>query len=168
MSAIVRSLTPFLNQEQLLEALESLECQCTVQQDQITVTGGLNLRLYNKPVFKRTIDGKFMLLHERSPEIKKFLKQLEGAYIKAGKEYKRKLQELKILAEQEEVLSKQREIELKKQELEQKEKERELAKQAYVQQQKAEIIRKAKEQGYEVKEYKKGNNIQLQLVKVTY
>ena len=188
MSSVVKTRTPFLNKLILTQALDAVGCSHTVNGN-IIITNRVDYRGNQQFIFQ---NGKYFFQHEdgdfglRRYESKdhqlthSFLADVEKAY---NAIYKRQLEELERkrlaaiaeaerlqreqLAEQERLrLIAKAEEERKKAEAEKQRLERE--RKEYVEQQKAAIIKKAKEQGYDVRETVIDNKIKLVLVQTTY
>jgi hypothetical protein len=155
MSAVVKTMTPFIDQQILMLALESLGFSYSLQGKDI-VTERVDYYGAQKFVWAH---GQYVFQHDSSATLNgyrwqnlnakayktvgSFLEALEREY---GVHYQRLLEE-----------AEQKRLE-----------ELELQRKAFVQQQKEAIVLKAKEQGYVVKEKTVGNKVQLVLVKHTY
>jgi hypothetical protein len=155
MSAVVKTITPFIDQQILMLALDSLGTKYSLQGDEILTE---RIDYYGTQKFVR-VNGQYLFQHDSSATLNdypwrnlnakayktvgSFLEAVEREY---GLHYQRLLEE----AEQKRL------------------KELELQRKAFVQQQKETIVRKAAEQGYTVKEKTVGNKVQLVLVKHTY
>jgi hypothetical protein len=188
MSSVVRTRTPFLNEPLLMQALETIGCSYTVDGNNI-ITNRIDYRGNQRFVFH---DGKYLFQHEdgdfglqqygseKHKPTHSFLADVEKAY---NAIYKRQLEELERkrmaaiaeaerlhkerMAEQERLrLLAKAEEERKKAEEEKQRLERE--RKEYVEKQKAAIIAKAKEQGYDIQETVVGSKIKLVLVQTTY
>ena len=183
MSARVLTVTPFVNKEYLIQALEILNIKFQLQGEDIVTH-------YGAQIFRKQKNG-YSFLHYSSAnwKIQEFLKAIEKEYLEAEKRHKeelRRLEELKRKQEEEEkrrkemirqeqinqILAEQeaKDRERKRLEEEIRKKEAELKaieeeKKALVAEQKQKILEKAKAQGYSVREKQKGNNIQLILVR---
>lgn len=142
MSAVIKTLTPFIEKRFLLKALESIGISFSTQEDTILIKGVINV------CFRKSSDGKFLLNHYGyNSEIIAKLPQIEERYTYFYKEHIRELEEKRLEAEKIKI-----ENERKK----------------YVEKQRQEIIKKAEAKGYKVKEKQNGSEIQLVLVKHTY
>ena len=149
MSAVVKTVTPFTQRDLLLEALDELG---VVYQEQGNAIMTERVDDYGAQRFIYE-QGAYRFQHDSSPwrqlnfkkwkTVSTFLSAVETAYHQA---YERLQQRL---AEEE-----RRRLEEERQ--------------RFVEQQKQTVIQRAKEQGYNVKETRKGNKIQLQLVRTTY
>jgi len=176
MSAVVKTITPFINKEMLKQALDSVSCKYTVSENTI-VTERVDFYGNQKFVF---LNGRYNLSHDSSSNdgashminrypwgnidnqkykgVSSFLESVE-------KEYNR------IYAEKIAELERIRQVQLAEQErirLEEEMKRIEQERIAYIEKQKQTIIQKAKEQGYSVLEKKVNNKIKLILHRNTY
>lgn len=184
MSARITTITPFLDQSLLEEALKESNIPFSRSNNKIV----LNL---HQAHFERNIHGAFSIVSNMNhPPV---LLQIEKAYLFADKrrqeEIKRLQEEIARIKEEERKrqieLQRQTEIRQIKEEQEQSERERKKleeellqkqreeqklkeAKQALVEEQKKKIYEQAKAMGYSVKEKKKGNAVQLVLVRSIY
>ena len=166
MSSVVKTRTPFLNQLILTKALAAVGCSYTVNGNTI-ITNRVDYRGNQQFVFE---NGKYFFRHEdgdyglrqygteRRQSTHSFMTTVEKEY---NALYKRQLEELErkrlgAIAEAE-----RRKAEEEKQRLERERTE-------YVAQQKAAIIAKAHEQGYDIRETVVDNKIKLVLVQTTY
>jgi Skp family chaperone for outer membrane proteins len=192
MSSVVRTVTPFINKELLLMALDAVGCKyqiqgntiCTERQDYY---GSQKFILQN---------GRYAFVHEENAEsyswgnINMQQYKASSSFLAAvGKEYnaiyKKRLEELEKkrlaaiaeaerlriqseqLAEQERLrLIAKAEEERKKAEEEKQRLERE--RKEFVAKQRDAVIAKAKEQGYDIQETMADNTIKLVLVQTTY
>jgi hypothetical protein len=188
MSSRIKTRTPFLNRELLIQALEAIGCAYRVTRNSIITNrtdyrGEQQFIFENGRYFFQYEDGDFGLRQYGSEEHKPthlFLADVEKAY---NAIYQRQLEELERkrlaaiaeaerlrkaqLAEQEwlRLLAKAEE-ERKKAEEEMRRREQE--RKEYVAKQKAAIIARAAEQGYDIRETAAGNKIKLVLVRTTY
>ncbi len=148
MSRRVTTRTPILDRECLIEALESCNYQYDIQGDTIVVRAkGI---AYNtiKYIQKNTYSsGKssYSVKYEEY-EHEKMVDSIESHYLKF---YKAKLERLERERLEEEARKERERLE------------------AYKQAQKEQIIAKAQQRGYKVKEVKKGDKIQLVCVRYT-
>ncbi len=170
MSAVVKTVTPFINKEILLEALDCLEFKYTIRTNEI-ITERVDYYGNQKFVF---INGRYQFQHDSSANrinypwrnlnvknlktVNDFLQTVEKEY---NRIYKEKLAELERIRQEQ--LAEQERIRLEE-EARRIEEERK----AFVEQQKKNIIEKAKAKGYSVKEKKVGKKIKLVLVRQTY
>ncbi|GHU75080.1 hypothetical protein FACS189461_0630 [Spirochaetia bacterium] len=168
MSSVVKTITPFLNKELLLQALDEVGCKYSAHGDTI-ITERVDLRGNQKFIWK---NGRFFFEHEDDAwnykwrdlnprgyqPVSSFLKAVEKSY---NSIYKRKLEEIerrRLLAT----------VEAERKKIEDERIQFENERKAYVEKQKAAIIEKAKEQGYDVREEKVQEKIKLVLVRTTY
>ncbi|MCL1993754.1 MAG: hypothetical protein FWG66_12500 [Spirochaetes bacterium] len=141
MSSIVRTVTPFINREILLEALAAVGCNYTIQGNTVVTD-----RRDNRGLQKFELTGgryKYVYYSGDQLAVGSFLKNVGEQYSKI---YKRKLEEL---------------AEKERQRLEQERRD-------FVEKQRSAIVAKAKEQGYDVRETVVDNKIKLVLVQTTY
>ena len=158
MSCVVKTLTPFIDKEILCAALAECGCQCTVQGEKI-ITNIKDVRI-GFQTFERDKSGKYVLLaysHTDQNQIG-FVNRVETRY---NALYQKKLEEierarLEAIAEAE------------RQRLEQERIRMEEERKAFVEKQRTEIIERAKEKGYSVKETRVNNKIKLVLIRHTY
>lgn len=164
MSAVVKTITPFINKEMLLQALDCVNCKFTVSGNIIVTErtdyrGNQKFILSNgKYIFQHDSDLFFWKAFNKNNSVSNFLEAVEKEY---NRIYAEKLAELerihqKQLAEKERIR------------LEEEMKRIEQERIAYVEKQKQTIIQKAKEQGYSVQEKKVNNKIKLILHRNTY
>ncbi|HDN27849.1 MAG TPA: hypothetical protein ENG03_12310 [Thioploca sp.] len=149
MSAVVKTVTPFTQRELLLEALDELSVEYQEKGNAI-MTERVDDYGAQRFIYEQ---GAYRFQHDSSPwrqlnlkewkTVSAFLGAVEKAYHQA---YERLQQRL---AEEE-----RRRLEEERQ--------------RFVEQQKQAVIQRATEQGYNVKEIRKSNKIQLQLVRTTY
>lgn len=170
MSCVVKTQTPFISKEILLEALEKCGYEYNIKSGKIHIPA---LHMYRNTYFQ-FIGGKYVLSHEDfNFHIDSFLKQLEASYNNIYEMKHKRLKEIEKekaailerkrlekqrLKEEAQILERER---IEREELERLEKER----LAYVESQKKAIMEKAKAKGYRVVEVKKENKIQLTLVR---
>ena len=170
MSAVVKTVTPFIDKECLLKALDNLGIKYTIKQNEI-VTERVDYYGNQKFIYQ---DGRYKFQHDSSANrqnyrwrnlnfkkwktVSSFLEAVEKEY---NKFYAEKIAELERLKQ--EALAEQERIRL-----EQEQKRIEEERKAFVEKQKQAIIEKAKARGYTVKEKKVGNKIKLVLVRHTY
>lgn len=87
MSCLVKTATPFINEEILLEALENCGYQYEIKADKIYIPA---LHIYRNTYFK-LVNGKYVLHYDSyNTDISSFLQRLELGYSKV---YERKLEE---------------------------------------------------------------------------
>ncbi|MBN2890941.1 MAG: hypothetical protein JXL97_03665 [Bacteroidales bacterium] len=176
MSAVVKTITPFINKEMLLQALDCLNFKYTIYVNEI-VTERVDFYGNQKFVF---LNGRYNFVHDSSSNdgasyminrypwgnidkqeykgVSTFLQSVEKEY---NRIYAEKLAELERIRQEQ--LAEQERIRLEE-EMKRIEQERI----AYVEKQKQTIIQKAKEQGYSVQEKKVNNKIKLILHRNTY
>jgi|LSQX01.1.fsa_nt_gb hypothetical protein len=167
MSAVVKTLTPFVSRELLLEALDALGVLYTCKQDQIVTD---RKDYYGHQIFSYShSSGKYVFQHDSSANVNSrwtpypwganfkewttvssFLGSVESEYRKAYIRLEERVEEEKRL-------------ELARRLAEEEEKKRQ-----FVEKQKQTILEKAKEKGYSVKETKQGNKTHLVLVRTIY
>ncbi|MDX9804940.1 MAG: hypothetical protein RBT87_03815 [bacterium] len=142
MSAVVQTLTPFIEKSCLLKALQYMEIRFSEQRDKILIQGETDT------YFDRELSGKFKLTcYFYTSSVVTMLPQIEQKYIQFYKEHMKELEEKRLEAERARIENERR---------------------AYVEKQRQEIIKKAEAKGYKIKEKRNGNEIQLVLVKHTY
>ena len=149
MSAVVKTVTPFTQRDLLLEALDELG---VVYQEKGNAIMTERVDDYGAQRFIYE-QGAYRFQHDSSPwrklnfnkwkTVSAFLGAVEKVYHQA---YERLQQ--RMAAEERRRLEEERK--------------------RFVEQQKQAVIQRAKEQGYNIKEIRKGNKIQLQLVRTTY
>jgi hypothetical protein len=165
MSAIVKTMTPFINRELLLKALDEIGCKYTLLRQRNEI---LTDRKDYYGLQKFVFDGKrYYFSHDSSAEnmrfgphypwgninmqeyktVSVFIKALEKQY---NEVYHRQLEELERLRKEEDRIRLEKE------------------RQEYVEKQKQTVIEKAKKQGYSVREERMKNKIKLVLVRTTY
>ncbi len=170
MSAVVKKVTPFIDKECLLKALDKLDVKYTIKQNEI-VTERVDYYSNQKFVYQ---NGYYKFQHDSSANrqnypcrnlnvkewktVSGFLEVVEKEY---NQFYAKKLAELERLRQ--EALAEKERIRLEK-EIKRIEEERK----AFVEKQKQAIIEKAKAKGYSVKVKKVKNKIKLILVRHTY
>jgi len=151
MSSIVKTITPFLNKELLLQALDNVGCKYTIRENEIVMSQDQRQRFiwdnfgrfkfsYYSHNYRESDFKELKAIHS-------FLGPLEQSY---NELYRKKIEELERLRLEEERLRLEKE------------------RQEYVEKQKAHVIAKAKEKGYSVREEKAKGKIKLVLVRVTY
>ena len=186
MSSVVKTATPFINKELLLKALKAVGCKYTIQGDTILT----DRHDYNGIQQFKFKNGRYVYVHDsgkwgnidgnKYKTVSSFIKAVGTQY---NAIYKKQLEELELkrlaaiaeaerlrkeqLAEQERLrLIAEAEAERKRAEEEKLRLERE--RQEFVEKQRAAIVAKAKEQGYDVRETVVDNTIKLVLVQTTY
>ncbi|MEI8202840.1 MAG: hypothetical protein WCH34_07505 [Bacteroidota bacterium] len=155
MSAIIKTITPFLNKELLLNALDCVGCKYWVDENEIVteridfsgnqtfifINGRYQIKHYNHESF-----NNFSQNNNRKP-LAQFLQEVEKEY---NFLFDKKMEELEEQRQEEERIRIEKE------------------RKAFVEQQKENIIAKAKEKGYSVKEENVKGKIKLILVRNTY
>jgi len=156
-SSVVKTLTPFLNRELLLQALDAACCKYTEHGNDI-LTDRVDFRGNQKFVLE---NGRYRFWHDSHERltnwsafdaraykpVSSFLGEVERQY---NEMYRRKLEELEKQRLEEERLRLERE------------------RQEFVEKQRAAVIARAKEKGYAVREEKAKGKIKLVLVRTTY
>jgi len=159
MSAIIKTITPFINQELLLKALDSIHCKYTLEGMNI-ITERVDYYGNQKFVY---LNGRYIFQHDSSANqqvypwrnlnvkdyktVSSFLEAVEIGYSYA---YNAKMEELERLRQEEERIRLEKE------------------RQEFVEKQRENIIAKAKEKGYSIQEEKVKGKIKLVLVRNTY
>ena len=159
MSAVIKTITPFINKELLLKALDALDCHYTLKANEI-VTERIDYYGNQKFVLK---NGRFLFQHDSSANrerypwrnlnlkehkpVSSFLQAVEAKYHFF---YNQKMEELEKQRHEEELIRLENE------------------RKAFVEKQKENIIAKAKEKGYSIKEENVKGKIKLVLVRNTY
>ncbi|MDR1903715.1 MAG: hypothetical protein LBQ88_15720 [Treponema sp.] len=165
MSSVIKTITPFINKDLLLQALDKNGCNYTLQGNEI-ITDRVDIRGNQKFIWH---NGKYLFQHDshdvwRNLNIKE-LQPVSGFLSAVEKEYnaiyKKKLEELEQLRLAALAEAEQRRLEQERLRLEQERRD-------YVEKQRASIIAKAKEKGYSVREEKVKEKIKLVLVRTTY
>ncbi len=178
MSAVIKTVTPFIDRECLLKALDKLGVKYSLKKNEI-VTERRDYYGLQKFIFQ---NGRYKFQHDSSAEVNEY-KRRWGTYPSGWKAnwkqwnsvseflqavekeynhfYQKKLAEIERKRQEalEEAERKRLEAEAKRLEEERK---------AFVEKQKQAIIEKAKAKGYSVKEKKVGKKIKLVLVRHTY
>ncbi len=147
MSAVIQTITPFIDQEILCEALNAVGCGFKIQNNKI-ITDRMDLRI-GYQTFEKDSLGRYILLaysHTDKPQTE-FIQQVEKEYKTI---YQKKLEELELKRLEEERLRLEKE------------------RQEFVEKQKQAVMERAKEQGYSVREEKVKGKIKLVLIKNTY
>jgi hypothetical protein len=170
MSAVIKTITPFINQAILLQALNGVNCNYKINGHEIT-TERIDYYGNQKFVF---LNGRYQFIHDSSANsasyrwrninvknyktVSSFLKAVEKEYNRIYAEKLAALEKIRLtqLAEQERIR------------LEEEMKRIEQERIAYVAQQKKAIKQKATEQGYSIQEKVVNNKIKLILRKNTY
>lgn len=167
MSAVIKTATPFINKDILLQALKNIGCNFKLQGNEILTDRN---DYYGIQMFSLN-NGRYVFLHDSSAEngspymnltrdypwgniknqqyksVSEFLKSVENEYQSL---YQKKLEEAERLRLEEEI------------------KRLEQERLAFIEKQKSTIIERAKEQGYSIKEENVKGKIKLVLVRNTY
>lgn len=167
MSAVVKTTTPFINKDLLLQALENLGCNYTLQANEILTE---RKDYYGLQKFS-LINGRYVFLHDSSAETGSAYMNTTRDYpwgnIK-NQEYRSVGEFLRALEDEYKVLYQKRLEELEQQRLEEERIRLEKERLAYIEKQRSTIIKKAQEQGYSIKEENVKGKIKLVLVRNTY
>ena len=164
MSAVVKTITPFIDKECLLKALDKLGVKYEIKGTEI-ITERIDYQGNQKFILT---NGRFKFQYDSYQAIEKNYKQYRtvSEFLQAvEKEYNYFYQErlAEIEGKREEELA-----EAERKRLEEEAKRMEEERKAFIEKQKQTIIKKAKAKGYSVKEKKVGNKIKLVLVRHTY
>jgi hypothetical protein len=158
MSAVVKTRTPFLNKNLLLEVLDEMGIEYQVQGEKIITE---RKDYYGKQCFILN-NGQYFFQHDSSANnLARYPQYPWDHNFKEGKTVHEFLSNV-------EVRYKLAETRLLKHLAEEERKRIEEEKRQFVEQQKQKIIEKSKQQGYSVKEKTKGKKVQLVLVRQTY
>jgi hypothetical protein len=167
MSAIVKTATPFLNKELLLQALENIGCKYTLQGNDI-LTDRIDYYGIQKFSF---LNGRYVFLHDSSAEY-------NSPYMNASRnypwgninnqQYKSVSEFLQAVGEEYEKLYQKKLEELERQRLEEEQKRLEQERLAYIENLTNQITQKAKEEGYTIKKEKVKGKVKIVLTKNTY
>jgi hypothetical protein len=141
MSSIVKTVTPFLNRELLLQALDSVGCKYAIQENEIVMLQDQRQRFTWDSAF-----GRFKFSYYSHNYSESEFKELKARYDFLGP----------IEQSYNDLFRKKRDEELERE------------RKAFVEKEKAHIIAKAKEKGYEVREEMVKEKVKLVLVKTTY
>lgn len=159
MSAVVKTITPFINKELLLQALDAIGCKYTLQGNEI-ITERVDHYGHQKFVL---INGRYQFQHDSSANREQYpWRNLNF------KEHKTVSSFLEAVEEKYNFFYKKKMEELEKQRQEEERIRLENERKAFVEKQKQTIIAKAKEKGYSVKEENVKGKIKLILVRNTY
>lgn len=170
MSAVVKTVTPFIDRECLLKALDKLDVKYTIKGKEIITE---RVDYYNNQKFILQ-NGHYKFQHDSSANrqnypwrnlnvkewktVSSFLQAVETEY---NKFYAEKLAEIE--RKRQEALAK-----AERKRLEEEARRLEEERKAFVEKQKQAIIEKAKAKGYSIKEKKVGKKVKLVLVRHTY
>jgi hypothetical protein len=159
MSAVVKTITPFIDKEILLQALDAIGCNYNLQGNDIITE---RVDYYGNQKFV-LIGGRYVLQHDSSANIDQYpWKNLNF------KEYKTVSSFLEAVESKYSFFYNQKLEELEKQRQEEERIRLENERKAFVEKQKESIIAKAKEKGYSVREENVKGKIKLILVRNTY
>lgn len=161
MSAVVKTITPFLNLELLLQSLDAIGCKYTVtlQRNEV-VTERVDYYGHQKFVLA---EGKFVLQHDSSANGELYLWRNLNV-----KEYKTVSSFLEAVETKYQFFYNKKMQELEKERQEEERIRLEIERQTFVESQRNKIIAKAKEKGYSIQEEKVKGKIKLVLVRNTY
>lgn len=187
MSCKVKTVTPFLERDLLMTALERGKTVYRLEGEMIRVP---HLDHYNKAFFIRNRQGRYDFQHDSDAGVASFLSNLEIAYQELYREKMERLEKERLELERqrlelerqrraaeeqklrelerERLLEEQRKVEEEKRRIEEEKRRAEEVRKAYVESQKVAIIEKAKKKGYRVKESCKSGKVRLVLVRTTY
>jgi len=154
MSAIVKSMvTPFLNREILLQALENIGCKFSLDREEIIIYNVRNVQSFSfsnsRYVLKHT-DWGIPWGNINNQEYKSVSEFLQAVGKEYDKLYQKKLEELE------------------RQRLEEEQKRLEQERLAYIENVTNQITQKAKEEGYTIKKEKVKNKVKIVLTRNTY
>jgi len=174
MSCRLTTLTPFINREFLLKALDACQYKYRIKSNQIILEQNLSIAYYDL-VFEQDHLGKFVLHHDSHTNIHSLLTKLEEQYRRIEQEYIAELERQRIAAEKAQIQAEQQRVEaarkraiLEQQRIEAEQKRLAEEKRIFVEKQKQAIQEKARSMGYVVKEVSQGQNVQLVLIRRTY
>ena len=159
MSAVVKTITPFVNQDCLFQALDELGVKYSIDKLSI-ITERKDYRGFQKFVFEK---GQYLFRHDSDANRGSFY-----GYNKNQKTWKTTTAFLKAVESKYRVIYSNLLEELEQKRLEEERKRIEEERKAFVEERRKTIITKAKEQGYSVQEKKVKNKIKLVLVKNVY
>jgi hypothetical protein len=154
MSAIVKTATPFLNKELLLQALENIGCKYTLQGNDILTD---RKDYYGIQKFSLS-NGRYVFLHDRDSTLRNINNQ----------QYKSVSEFLQAVGEEYEKLYQKKLEELERQRLEEEQKRLEQERLAYIENVTNQITQKAKEEGYTIKKEKVKDKVKIVLTRNTY
>ncbi len=164
MSAVVKTVTPFIDKECLLKALDKLNVEYSLKREEI-VTERVDYQGNQKFIYQ---GGRYKFQYDSYQVIKQNYKQfqtvekfLTAVEIEYNKLYQEKLAEIE--RKRQEAIA-----EAERKRLEEEVKRLEEERKAFVEKQKQAIIEKAKAKGYSVKEKKVGKKVKLILVRHMY
>lgn len=164
MSAVVKTITPFIDKECLLKALDVLNVKNQIKGQEI-----ITERIDYQGKQKFIQQGKqFKFQYDSYQAVKKNYKQfktissfLQAVEIEYNKYYQEKLAEIERKKQQALEGAERKRLEAEAKRLKEERK-------AFVENQKKSIIEKAKAKGYSIKEKRVGKKIKLVLVRHTY
>ena len=161
MSAVVKTITPFLNLELLLKSLDGIGCKYTVDIECNEIITE-RVDFYGNQKFVLT-GGRYVLQHDSSANREQYPWRNLNV-----KEYKTVSSFLEAIEVKYHFFYNTKMVELEKQRQEEERIQLEKERQAFVESQKENIIAKAKENGYSIQEEKVKGKIKLILVRNTY
>lgn len=187
MSAVVKTITPFIDKECLLKSLQDINCKYILQNEKI-ITERTDYYGHQLFVFQ---NGKYQFQHDSSANFEQydgiygyrknsgeyktvnaFLSAVEKAYQRIYKEKLAELERQRLEAErkrQEQLIEQERlRLEAEAKRIEEEKRRLEQERKAFVESQKKAIIAKAKQKGYAIQETYVKNKVKLVLVKNTY
>ena len=166
MSAVVKTLTPFIDKEILLKALDKLGVKYKLNGDNIITE---RRDYYGQQIFIWE-DHVYKFRHDSSAELSEYLKRW-GHYPNGWKENWKDWNSvssfLQAVEKEYNKLYKEKLAELERKRLQEERRRMEEQRKSMIEKQKQQIIEKAREKGYYVKEKKVGNKIKLILVRHT-
>jgi hypothetical protein len=159
MSAVVKTITPFIHKDCLCQALDDLEVNYSINKQSI-VTERKDYAGFQKFVFEK---GQYQYQHDADANRVGF-----SSYSKNIKSWKTTTAFLKAVESKYRVIYSKLLEELEQKRLDEERKKIEEERKTFVENRRKGIIEKAKAQGYSVQEKKVKNKIKLILVKNTY
>jgi hypothetical protein len=159
MSAVVKTITPFIIKEILLQALDSIECKYSLQGSEIITE---RVDYYGNQKFVLT-NGRYQLQHDSSANREQYTWHNLNL-----KEYKTVSIFLEAVEEKYHFFYYQKMEEIEKHRKEEERIKLENERIAFVEKQKENIIINAKEKGYTIREENVKGKIKLVLVRNTY
>lgn len=167
MSAVIKTTTPFINKEMLLEALENIGCKYTLQDNEILTD---RKDYYGLQKFSLN-NGRYVFLHDSSAEVGAALMTRPDGYpwgnIK-NQEYKSVSEFLQSLEKQYNAIYQRKLEELERLRQEEERKRLEEERLAFIEKQRQTVIERAKAQGYSIKEEKIKGKVKVILTRNTY
>jgi len=167
MSAVVKTTTPFINKELLIQTLENIGCNYTLEGNEILTD---RKDYYGLQKFSLN-NGRYVFFHDSSAEEgARYMTQIGGypwGNIK-NQEYKSVSEFLKSVEKEYQSLYQKKLEELELHRLEEEKIRLEQERLAFIDKQKTTIIERAKEQGYSIREENIKGKIKLVFVRNTY